>query len=413
MNTPILPQLMRSAALIVLLIAFLGGCATVDNAANHASTFDLQQQSIFADARHATSSTLAKPQRANEIFAIDDDMRRYLQEHVLQQEKIESMYKANLRQALVEALAAGGQMRLDYDASVTRTARETFYAKSGNCLSLTIMAAGMARALGLNVFFQQVHANTTWGRQDNVQFSIGHVNLVVGEHLPSIRSRLGKHALHTIDFMPVTENAAQRTTAISEATLLAMFMNNRAAELLTTGETSAAYWHAREAVLHDPHYAAARVTLAVIHRRAGDMALSERALQSVLQVDPYNTIALSNMVSLMLASARADEATQYQARLTKLQPVPPFHHLDLGKRAMEAGDVKLARDHFLRERNLGNESHEVHFWLANAYYRLGERRLTQNHLNLAQDFSPTRQMRALYAAKRQALDDKRQASAIQ
>jgi transglutaminase-like putative cysteine protease len=51
---------------------------------------------------------------------------------------------------------------LEYDAEETLNASEAFDRKSGNCLSLVLMTAAMARELGLDVRFQNVRMDDSW-----------------------------------------------------------------------------------------------------------------------------------------------------------------------------------------------------------------------------------------------------------
>ena len=390
---------------MLVALCLLSACATTAPPSANAEV-----NSLFAD--HQFAKPAVPLPTASEIFAIDETMRQYIKRFVADPAREQELY-TNTRQVLVDALSAGGQIQLDYDATSTRNARDTFHSRSGNCLSLTIMSAALARELGLNVFFQQVHIHPVWGRQDNMQFAIGHVNMVVGERVATTRSRLGINAMYTVDFIRYNENQIQRTSQISEATILAMYMNNRAVELLTTGDQTAAYWHVRAAVLHDPQFAPAQITLGVIHRRQGNLQLAEHTLMHVLTLEPANTSALTNLVSLLGAAGREAESLHWQGKLLAAQPIAPFHHLDLGKKALAEGDLKKARDLFLREHGLGNDSHEVHFWLANAYYQLGDLRQTRNHLDLAVKNSPSRNTRALYAAKRRGLEDVSAGGSIQ
>lgn len=57
-------------------------------------------------------------------------------------------------QALVSALNDPASFGFVYDAELTLTASETFASRSGNCLSLALMTAALAEALGLEVEFQ-------------------------------------------------------------------------------------------------------------------------------------------------------------------------------------------------------------------------------------------------------------------
>jgi tetratricopeptide (TPR) repeat protein len=384
---------------VVAISLLLTACATAPIADKTARSI------LFADEKFSPPKI---PLSVADAFALDEPMRQYLWSQLVKQ-AADGKRDTNLREVLTDALFTTGELRLDYDAAVTRNASQTFQARAGNCLSLTMMAAAFARELGLGVHFQQVNSGQVWGRQDDLQLSIGHVNLVVGERVANVRSRLGENALHTIDFLRFSENHVLRATPISVETVLAMYMNNRAAESLSAGDINQAYWFAREAIQQAPEFMPAAITLAVIYRRHGDTMLAENSLTYVLRKEPNNTVAMANLITLFTADGRQPEAALWQQKLTALQPIAPFYNLDLGKRAIIAGDYAAARDFFLNElnRGTGTYSHELHFWLANAYYRLGEYRQTKNHLDLAIDYSPTRKDRDLYGAKRDQLQSER------
>ena len=58
---------------------------------------------------------------------------------------------------------------------------------------------------------------------------------------------------------------------IEEKTILAMYMNNRAAESLAGGRIDDAYWFARAAVLQDPDFMTPYNTLGVVYQRHGNL----------------------------------------------------------------------------------------------------------------------------------------------
>ena len=61
-------------------------------------------------------------------------------------------------------------------------------------------------------------------------------------------------ATMTIDFLPAGTSRGLRTWVIDESTIIAMYMNNRAVESLTSGAVNDAYWWAREAIMQDPRF---------------------------------------------------------------------------------------------------------------------------------------------------------------
>jgi tetratricopeptide (TPR) repeat protein len=199
--------------------------------------------------------------------------------------------------------------------------------------------------------------------------------------------------------MPAARGRMFRGYAISEATVVAMFMNNRAAEAMAQGRVDDAYWWARGAIAQDPGFLAAYNTLGVVYHRRGMHAEAERALAYVLDREADNTFALSNQVLVLQGLGRGAEAAAAAQRLAKLEPQPPFHYFDRGREAMKAGDYAAARELFAREVQRDAEYHEFHFWLAAAHFALGEVAPARKHMEIALRNSTTRGDRDLYAAK--------------
>ena len=333
---------------------------------------------------------------AADVFAVTPEMRRYLKREMGRQLEDKGWHRG-----LVDALYREGQLKLEYDAEMTRTASQAFEARSGNCLSLVIMTAAFARELGLQVHFRRVFTDDAWSRVGELQVASTHVNvtLVSTKHDVRIIARERDWDQLTIDFLPAARGRSWRGYTISEATVVAMFMNNRAAESIAQGRVDEAYWWARAAIVHDPNFIAAYNTLGVVYHRKGRLDEAERVLAHVLSREAANTFALSNQVLVLQGLGRQADAQALAARLAKLEPHPPFHFFDLGREAMKAGDYRAARDYFAREVQRDAEYHEFHFWLAAAHYALREVEAARRHMELALRNSTSRGERDLYAAK--------------
>jgi Flp pilus assembly protein TadD len=299
-------------------------------------------------------------------------------------------------------------LRLRYDGSRTRNAAEAFATRSGNCLSLVIMTAAFARELGLQVEFQSAYADEVWSRSGDLVFRSGHVNVTLGRGLIDIgRGRDSDRSRWTIDFLPPEELKGLYTRPIDEAEVLAMYLNNRAAELLARGAIDEAYWWAREAVRTQPASAGARNTLGVVYLRRALVASAEVLFRDVLAREPNHTPALHNLASVVARQGRADEARQLRSRLAQLEPEPPYHYFDLGQAALRSGDATAARDYFAKEVARAGYSAEFHHWLGVANYRLGDIEAARRQLELARSMSATVQEQALYAAKLAWIMEKR------
>jgi Flp pilus assembly protein TadD len=377
----VLPLLSR----LVLVAApwVLAGCATT--AALPPASSDLFDDAHFAPA--------AEPIDPADVFRFTPEMRAYLNEAILPLARIKGV-----RQALTEALYDRSKLQLEYDSSTTRTAAQAFEARQGNCLSLVIMTGAFANALNLKVTFQQVATEEMWSRSGGMYFMSGHVNLMLERRFSDTVGKYDRADIYTVDFMP-GENSELHARAISQETVLAMFMNNRAAEAMVNGHLDDAYWRARTAVRLDPRFLSAYNTLGVIYLRHGDAAHAERVLHYALGGSPDNPRILANYAEALNVLGRTAEARAVQARLAAIEPTPPFYWFVQGQVALHQGDYLKARELFLKEIARSPDYHEFHYALAVADFGLGRLDEARAELALAMDDAVKRTDHDLYAAK--------------
>ncbi|MGH8212871.1 MAG: tetratricopeptide repeat protein [Rhodanobacteraceae bacterium] len=338
-----------------------------------------------------------EPVDARKIFAVDAPMRRFIADTIVPETR-----HMDPRHALLKAV--GGKVLINYDSEMTHTASETFAAREGNCLSLVIMAAALARQLGITVTFQEVYDFDTWSR--NAEFAIlsQHVNLMLGPREPGVRIYQSAVTPLIVDFLPPQEVAGAVSRPVSEQTVIAMYMNNRAAEVMVGGDIDRAYWFARAALEADPGFANAANTLGVIYLERNRLAPAEHAVRYALQREPDNVSAMSNLAGILTEEGRTAEARTWEKRLAEIQRHPPFYFYDRGVAAMQAGRFEEAARMF--EKSLSQRPYDVpsHFELALAAVHLGDIRRARKQLELALKNSTTPDSRAIYAAKLRHLE---------
>lgn len=346
---------------------------------------------LFHDQLFAATNEVIDHQQ---IFKVNPAMRQFIASHITPDLRHKSM-----QQALFDALYHKGQLRLTYDASVTRDAADTFAARSGNCLSLVIMTAALAKELDLTVQYQEIIVDQNWSRSGELYFSNGHVNIVLGKKRFDTRQSYDKSYWLTIDFLPPEDTVGQKSFELEEKTIIAMYMNNRAAEALARNELDQAYWWAREAIVSDANFATAYNTLGVIYYRHNNLDAAYQASLQARHLSPENTNTMANMVQILTSLGKVDEARKLDAQLTQAQPIAPFHFFKQGQAAMEKSDFKQAKLWFEKELARAPDYHEFHFWLGLAHYRLGEFKQAEEQLTLAKESSLNKKDHALYQAK--------------
>ena len=140
MGAPIVSRnaaMTRSRRLLGLALALmLGACASVPPPGAPGPPPQLFQDSAFEPP--------LQPVDVSQVFALSPAMRHYLEVELRPQ-----LRRMGPQRGLVDALYSSAQLRLEYDTGSTRTAAEAFDARAGNCLSLVLMTAALAKHLEL------------------------------------------------------------------------------------------------------------------------------------------------------------------------------------------------------------------------------------------------------------------------
>jgi Flp pilus assembly protein TadD len=379
---------MKTLAILLfsLLFSLLAGCASAprDDAPALAVLFN-----------DAAFNAPSEPVSAADLFTLSPAMQAYLHSPAF----ASVLREKGPEHGLVNALYSKSDLKLEYDSRMTRTAAQTYAARSGNCLSLVIMTAAFAKELGMRVRYQSVDVDESWSRNAGLYLVSSHVNLSVGYRPGDLMQLAAPERMLTIDFLPPEDASRYRNQQLEEEDIVAMYMNNRAAEALVQGRLDDAYWWARAAVRQMPSWAQGLNTLGVVYQRRGDVAQAERVYRAALERAPDNLAVMQNLAPVLAKAGKLEEARRLTARIASIEPDPPFHYFDQGMQAMQGGDYKKAKALFAREVRRAPYYDEFHFWLAIACLRLGESREAREQLALALDTSTRSDTRDRYSAK--------------
>lgn len=328
----------------------------------------------------------------DELLALSPAMTRFVNEELRRAQRLHGPQRG-----LFLALRDGGRLRLEYDSSRTRTAAEAFEARAGNCLSLVLMTAALAREMGLGVTYQWVEVPELWSRSEQFTLLNGHINLSLS---PPLRGTGEHHAdAMTIDFQAIDDPHLVRVRPLREATVFAMFFNNRAVEAMERSDWALAHAALQAAYRHDPGYLNLLNTLAVLHRRNGDLPRAELALRSLMAREPHNRHAAANLVLVLEGQGRRDEARALAAAL----PPSPFADYERGQALSAAGRWAEALEAFERQLRHTPDFHGLRLELARMNLQLGRLGPARSHLQVAADEAPTLALRERYQSKLQAL----------
>jgi Flp pilus assembly protein TadD len=262
---------------------------------------------------------------ADEAFALDAEMEAFVV-------PLREIHEPRQRlQALIAALEERGMFSLDY-AEVTRTARGTFHDRQGNCLSFTMLFVALARATGLQAYYQSVVVPPTWSNDGQVVVA-SHVNTAV---------MTGRGEETVVDFNIRQYQSDHRSRRVNDSYALALFYTNLGAEAMLREDHAAALAYLRESARVRPDIAGVWNDLGVLYSRHGRYEHAEAAYLRALDVDDDEPSAMSNLGLVYEALGETQLAAEYGERVQRYRERNPYYHFASATKAYEEQQFEIA-----------------------------------------------------------------------
>lgn len=284
-------------------------------AASAASALSVAEQ---LRARGVDPSTVVLP------FEIDESMRTWVRETV----RLEGSER-RLGHLLKAILERDGRQML-YQRGSTATAREAWQTSRANCLSFTHLYVGLAREVGLDVYYLRVSDVQRFEKEGDLVIASDHVTAAWG---PPGQRRV-------LDFSDRPVTAYRDTEPISDLTAIALHYANVGAERIREGRLHEAEESLRLSVRIDPQLGDGWVNLGVALRRLGRTREAEASFRRAVEVDPRLVPGYNNLAVLLEAEDRFEEARRFRDLASSRRDYrDPFSYLALGDLAMRDGDL--------------------------------------------------------------------------
>ena len=344
--------------------ALLAGCSTASSGLSVAMRDSLRIQ--IAE-RGLDPDEVVMPFRANEA------MRHWVREQV----KTGGEPSSRLEQ-LLQALLHRDGIELSYQRGFTATAEEVWETNKANCLSFTHLYVGLAREIGLPVYYLRVADLQSFEKDGDLVVASEHITAAFGP----------PHRRHVLDFTdrPVAEY--RQIEPISDLRAVALHYSNLGANLIRTDQTVEAARMLEVATRLDPELADGWVNLGVAKRRLGLPAEAERYFRQALEVDPTANSAYNNLASLLQRLGRAAEASRVLALTDRQRNRNPFSYLALGDLALREGRLDEAERFFRRALRLDPEQAGALAALGQWALAAGRRDAAERWLKRAEEADP-------------------------
>jgi Flp pilus assembly protein TadD len=280
------------------------------------------------------------------LFDVDDDMRAFIAEHV-----IEARASRDRMRRLLSGMIESGLMSLDYNDATTKTARQTFHDRVGNCISFTSMFVALAREADLDVTFQMVEVPPIWYSDSDLVILNDHVNALV-KHKFDVKV--------TVDFNVTDLKGDYETREVSDEYALALYYNNVAMDALRAGDHKKSFRLLKKSIETHPGIAANWANLGVIYSRNG---LDEYAIEAhlkALDLDKDHRPSMTNLASLYQDMGDEESAERYRRQVRRYQDQNPYFHYSHALSAYNNGDMDGASEHLRRAMRLKDSEHKFY-----------------------------------------------------
>ncbi|HEV7517087.1 MAG TPA: tetratricopeptide repeat protein [Thermoanaerobaculia bacterium] len=294
-------------------------------------------------ARGIDPSTVALP------YELTPEMKAWVHERVP-----EGAPPEDRLQLLLKALLDPKGLNLTYEAHFTGTAAEAFARHHANCLAFTNLFVGMARELGVAVFYLDVDDIQKFEKEGDLVVVSGHISAGYGN---------GRET-RILDFSAAPVANYRGIRQISDQTAIALYYSNRGGELLRGGKQQEALGWLRIAVALDPDLSRGWINLGVARRRNGDPSGAEAAYRRALEIDPEAVSAYQNLASVLRLRGQSQEADELLALTAKVGTRNPYNLLSLG-------DLSLAHRRLDEARRFYKKALRVYGGNAEPYAAMG------------------------------------------
>ncbi len=295
------------------------------------------------------------------------------------------MKEASMQRRLdyLMALLFGPELKsFPYAGDESTVAAVTWRTRRGNCLSLSVLAYSIAKALNLPAQFQEVRVPPYFNRHGSVDFVERHVNVLISNDARlHLRNGTMTSAHVVIDFEP-RAGWLRAGQALSEGSVLARYYNNVAADHFARENLTLAYAWFKAAIRADEFYASSYSNLSQLYKRKGFNDSAEQLLLHAISLDRDDVTPVRSMHQLLVAQGREAEAAKYAALLLARQDKDPYYWLGVGVDHLRAARYGNAVESLEKAEALTSGFDEVHRYLAIAYWQHGDQAKAKRQLAL-------------------------------
>lgn len=279
-----------------------------------------------------------------------------------------------------------------YDANLTLTAREAYYARRGDCLSYTNLFLAIARYLKIAAYFVHVSEARNFYERDGIFFVSSH--MAVGYGGTYTPGRVEPYTA-IVDFTQESSDwPLMLYESVDDARAFGLFYNNIAVESMMSGDMVHAEKLLRFLAEKDPGLKEVVNNLGVLYMRMGDYEKALQTLQRAMKTFPAYQPLYTNAIQAARGCQEPEVAAELEARGQALMGNDPFFLFNAGVERFDKKDFAGAAANFSKALKTYPNNPFLNAWLARAYLTGGETEQGVKAFAKAQHLAPNQRMLA-------------------
>ena len=378
---------------LIIAILFAAACVTQGPPATTVTTAGIDETELLSGAAIFGETVDTSQIRDPGLFEVDDDMRAFIAEHV------DDSHASRVRmRQLLAGMVDTGLMSLDYNDATTKTARQTFHDRVGNCISFTALFVALAREANLEATIQTVEVPPIWYSDSDLVILNNHVNAQV-KHNFGVRD--------VVDFNVTELKGDYETAEISDEYALALYYNNVAMAALRANDYERSFGLLKKSIETYPEIAANWANLGVIYSRSelDDYAIA--AHLKALDLDKYHRPSLTNLASLYQGRGDLETAESYRRQIRRYQDLNPYFHYSHALAAYSSGDLENASELLARAIDIKSSEHKFYQLQGLIAAQQGDTELALQSIKKARSLAVYSDARRMYENKIQLLSSRK------
>jgi len=393
------PNKLSLLLLSILLSVFFSACAITDEP-------QIEVADIVADVDEDAFPVLndrlfgkpVKIEQADEIFSLNEQQQKHFTAYFKSIRNIDKDKYEKVFQYLLDL-----SHEFKYSDS-TLVAKDTLASKHGNCMSLAVLTASLAKFSGVDIEYQMVNRLPIYQEYGSIVFNAKHIRSVLTEPFDSDAEIQAIRGRAIVDYYPSRFNYVDGI--IDENGFVAMYYRNRSAEELGKDNYQHSYYYLLESLKLEPDQEESINNLAVLHRRIGAEDKAEELYLYGIKKAKKKVSLLRNYRSLLQRQGRQDEARVIDEKLKVIDDENPFIWLHAANEAYDDSDYKGAIELYEKVLEKASYLHQAHFGIAKSKFMQGKFRAAEVALEKAMEEAFDENSKSIYEAKLHMLNKK-------